>query len=167
MVDYSLSKKRLIGMIQIDENGELYKIGCVGKINSFNETADGRYLISLQGISCFRVLSELISKKKFRIVDSDIIENDNSRHIFKKDQKKLLLEKYTNYTKFKNINLNIEEIENIEIEQLIKFIAMISPFNNVDKQVLLETVDLKEFYNKLESIIELELIDNFDSKVIN
>ena len=59
MVDYALANKRQIGMIQTRENGELFEIGCLGKINSFNETADGRYLISLEGINCFRINKEL------------------------------------------------------------------------------------------------------------
>ena len=53
MVDHALSKDRLIGMIQSKNNGDLFNIGCLGKIISFNETNDGRYLINLKGISCF------------------------------------------------------------------------------------------------------------------
>ena len=63
--------------------------------------------------------------------------------------------------------MNLEEIENIEISQIIKFIAMVSPFKNIDKQALLETTNLFDFYNKLKSVIELELIGNFDNKTIN
>ena len=48
MVDFALSNKRLIGMIQTDEKGKLFKVGCIGKITSFNETKDGRYLINLE-----------------------------------------------------------------------------------------------------------------------
>ena len=58
MVDYSLARNRFIGMIQKNENNELYKIGCIGKIHSFSETNDGRYLISLQGTNCFKVRKE-------------------------------------------------------------------------------------------------------------
>ena len=47
MVNYSLAREREIGMIQTMNNGDLCKIGCIGKIHSFNETNDGRYLISL------------------------------------------------------------------------------------------------------------------------
>ena len=56
MVDYALARDRCIGMIQTDTNNQLYNIGCVGKINNFNETNDGRYLISLQGINCFKII---------------------------------------------------------------------------------------------------------------
>ena len=68
MVNYSLANNRLIGMIQSNENGELYKIGCIGKISSFNETGDGRYLISLNGTNCFRVLNEVSPSFNFRTV---------------------------------------------------------------------------------------------------
>ena len=62
MVDYALSKKRCIGMIQSDKKNKLYNIGCIGKIHSFSETTDGRYLISLQGTNCFKVKKELEKK---------------------------------------------------------------------------------------------------------
>ena len=61
----------------------------------------------------------------------------------------------------------MEEIEKIEMSQIIKFIAMVSPFKNIDKQALLETQNIKEFYNKLISIIELEVFGNFNSNSIN
>ena len=50
MIDYSLAR-RLIGMIQTKDNDDLYNVGCIGKIHSFSETNDGRYLISLQGLN--------------------------------------------------------------------------------------------------------------------
>ena len=80
---------------------------------------------------------------------------------------KLLLKKYKDYIEIKKININIQEIENIEIDQIIKFIPMISPFKNIDKQALLETENLLEFYNKLQSILELELAGDFLNKTIN
>ena len=58
----------------------------------------------------------------------------------------------------KEINLNLEELETIELPQIVKFIPMISPFKNEDKQVLLETKNLVEFYKKLISILELEIM---------
>ena len=76
MVDYALSNKRLIGMIQTKENGELFNVGCLGKISSFNETSDGRYLISLEGVNCFSLTEELEQKNLFRIVSAKIINSD-------------------------------------------------------------------------------------------
>tara|TARA_B100001057_G_scaffold470098_1_gene531121 strand:+ start:147 stop:740 length:594 start_codon:yes stop_codon:yes gene_type:complete len=167
MINYALARDRQIGMIQTNENDELFNVGCVGKIHSFNETNDGRYLISLQGISCFKLIEELKPKYNFRRIKISLIKNNDKEDFFTKNQKALLLKRYEDYIKIKKINLNLEEITNIDIGQIIKFIAMVSPFNNIDKQALLETENLLDFYNKLISVIELELSGNFDSNAIN
>ena len=167
MVDYALSRDRCIGMIQTNENNDLYKIGCVGKIHSFNETNDGRYLISLKGINCFKIISEIEKNYNFRLVNCEKINVSEKNININDTQRNELLDKYKKYIKIKNINLNLDEIESIEISQLIKFIAMISPFKNEDKQILLETNRLLEFYKKLISIIELELVGDFTNRTIN
>ena len=66
----------------------------------------------------------------------------------------------------KEINLNLEELETIELPQIVKFIPMISPFKNEDKQVLWK-LNLVEFYKKLISILELEIMGDFSNKTIN
>ena len=167
MVDYALARDRCIGMIQTDERNDLYKIGCIGKIHSFNETDDGRYLISLKGINCFKIISELDKNFNFRLVNCEKINNDENLFDLSHAHKNELLNKYKKYMKIKNINLNLEEIESIELSQLIKFIAMISPFKNEDKQILLETSKLVEFYKRLISIIELELVGDITKRTIN
>tara|TARA_B100000575_G_scaffold231687_1_gene192843 strand:+ start:1416 stop:2009 length:594 start_codon:yes stop_codon:yes gene_type:complete len=167
MVDHALSKNRFIGMIQTKDNGQLFNVGCMGKIHSFNETSDGRYLISLQGISCFKVMEELKTSYSFRSVKANKLDNKIDNYIFSDDQKNLLLKLYADYISIKNINLNLKDIENIEMDQIIKFIAMVSPFNNIDKQALLEADSLLEFFNKLLSIFELELAGDISSKSIN
>ena len=168
MIDYALARDRCIGMIQTDTNNQLYNIGCVGKINNFNETDDGRYLISLQGTSCFKVIKELNQIYNFRMIDAKLIDNHSSSNIlFSTKQKKDLLNTYRKYVASKDINLNLEELEAIGLPQIIKFIPMISPFKNEDKQVLLETKNLVEFYKKLISILELEIMGDFSNKTIN
>ena len=167
MVDYALARDRCIGMIQTDEANDLYKVGCIGKIHSFNETNDGRYLISLKGTNCFNVISELNKNFNFRIVNCEKIMNDEGPIDLNHVNKHELLNKYKEYIKIKNINLGLEEIESIELSQLIKFITMISPFKNEDKQILLETSDLIEFYKKLMSVIELELAGDITRRTIN
>ncbi len=167
MVNYSLGRSRLIGMIQTDENGDLFSIGCIGKIHSFNETNDGRYLISLQGTSCFKVIKELGPDYNFRMINAELIENNQDDYTFSEDQRYSLIKKYKNYIQIKSIDLNLEEIENIETDQIIKFIAMVSPFKNIDKQALLETENSVDFYSKLLSIIDLELAGDLSDKVVN
>ena len=167
MIDYALARDRKIGMIQTDEKNELFNVGCVGKINSFNETNDGRYLISLHGIKCFKIINEIEQDYSFRLINASLVELYEKEGEISKDQKESLLKLYGKYIKNKNINLSLEEMDNIETDQIIKFIAMVSPFKNIDKQALLETESLLDFYSKLKSIIELELIGDFENKTIN
>ena len=168
MVDFALTRDRCIGMIQTTSNNLIYNVGCVGKINSFSETNDGRYLISLQGTNCFKVDKELEKTFNFRIVEAKLLNNLNSTNILlSKKQKINLLSKYEKYIAVKNINLNLEELKEIDVSQLIKFIAMISPFKNEDKQVLLEAESLLEFYDKLVSIIEIEIMGDYSNNTIN
>ena len=168
MVDFALTRDRCIGMIQTTSNNLIYNVGCVGKINSFSETNDGRYLISLQGTNCFKVDKELEKTFNFRIVEAKLLNNLNSTNILlSKKQKINLLSKYEKYIAVKNINLNLEELKEIDVSQLIKFIAMISPFKNEDKQVLLEAESLLEFYDKLVSIIEIEILGDYSNNTIN
>tara|TARA_B100000900_G_C20408705_1_gene645915 strand:- start:269 stop:862 length:594 start_codon:yes stop_codon:yes gene_type:complete len=167
MVDYALSKERCIGMIQSDEKNNLYNIGCIGKIHSFNETADGRYLISLQGTNCFKIKKELQKSYNFRLIKAEILDFKEDKNYIDENEKNVLLQKYRRYIKVKNIDLNIGEIQNIDINQIIKFIAMISPFSDIEKQVLLETKNLNEFYDKLRSILELEIVEDNNNKTLN
>ena len=167
MVDYALSKERCIGMIQSDEKNNLYNIGCLGKIHSFNETNDGRYLISLQGTNCFKVKKELEKNHKFRLIEAEMLTFEENKKLVNEEEKGVLLEKYSQYIKVKKINLNLEEIQKINFNQIIKFIAMISPFSDIEKQALLETKNLNDFYKKLQSILELEIVEDNINKTIN
>ena len=168
MVDYALSKDRLIGMIQSKNTGELFNIGCVGKIISFNETNDGRYLINLEGINCFVIKKEIAKQHNFRIVDAMILENnDKKNHKLKSELKNKILDSFRRYIKEKNININLNEITNIQTEQLAKFIAMVSPFDDIDKQMLLEITETEEFCEKLLSILEIDTANPSQEKILN
>ena len=168
MIDFALSKDRKIGMIQSNKSNQIYSVGCVGKINSFSETSDGRYLISLQGLTCFEVQKEIETKKKFRSVEVRLVQNSlKENYNFSDDERHDIVDKYKSYIKIKNLNLDLAEIENIELSQLIKFIAMVSPFKNIEKQALLETFNIKDFYSKLLSLIELEIASENPNKTIN
>lgn len=168
MVDYSLAREREIGMIQTMNNGELCKIGCIGKIHSFNETNDGRYLISLQGLNCFEVVKEIDVDYSFRIVRANVIKGINKEDDkLDNDKKSNILKKYKKYISFKKINIDLSEIDGIEIYQLMKFIAMISPFKDIEKQALLETDNVEDFYYKLLSIIDFEIASELGNKTLN
>ena len=66
MVDVSLKNEKLIGIIQPKTKTDLYSIGCLGKITSFNETEDKRYIINLRGISKFKIIEEVKNEYLFR-----------------------------------------------------------------------------------------------------
>ena len=144
-----------------------FNIGCLGKIIGFNETNDGRYLINLEGISCFVLKKELTKQYNFRIVDAMILENNNKNYRLKGELKKKILDNYKRYIKEKNININLSEIINIKTEQLAKFIAMISPFDDIDKQMLLEITEIEVFCEKLLSILEIEIANLNQEKTFN
>ena len=168
MFDYSLARERKIGMIQTMKNGELYKVGCIGKIHSFNETNDGRYLISLQGLNRFEVIQEIVADYSFRVVRANVIKNINEEDDKLSDDEKLnILKKYKKYITSKKINIDLSEIDGIEIYQLMKFISMISPFKDIEKQALLETNNVRDFYYKLLSIIDFDIAGEFENKTLN
>ena len=167
MVDFALSNKRLIGMIQTDEKGKLFKVGCIGKITSFNETKDGRYLINLEGMNLFLLKKEIDMGFKFRIIEGSSIKHNSNNLSVDSNIKKTLLNKYSKYIKNKKIDLNISELEKLTTKQLAKLIAMVSPFDHIDKQMLLEISIPNEFCKKLLSILDIELDNDGAGKTIN
>ena len=167
MVDFALSNKRLIGMIQTNEKGKLFKVGCVGKITSFNETKDGRYLINLEGMNLFLLKKEIDLGFKFRIIEGSSIKHNSNNLSIDSNIKKTLLNKYSKYIKNKKIDLNISELEKLTTKQLAKLIAMVSPFDNIDKQMLLEISIPNEFCKKLLTILDIELVNDGGGKTIN
>jgi len=153
MVDYAMSNDRKIGMIQeIESSKTLYNFGCIGKITSFSETKDNRYIINLSGLNRFKKVKEIESKTLFRILS--IIENDDS--VFNKGNfnydKDLLFEKFKFFLQKQDQETNFSGLEEIESDELVKFIAMACPFNVSEKQMLLES---KNINNLAENLISL------------
>ena len=168
MVDYALANNRLIGMIQTKNDGNLFNIGCLGKIITFNETSDGRYLISLEGLNCYEIIKELPKENLFRQVDANIIENTNQNEYDEdKSNQKKLLEKYKIYIEKNKIKLDIIELDSLKIGQLVKFITMVSPFSDSEKQMCLETKNIIDFAEKLISILDIYSKNSEENKTIN
>jgi len=167
MVDYALSKQRIIGMIQTNNNGNLFKIGCLGKITNFNEIEDGRYLINLKGLHCFSTIKEISSQHNFRILHGNIIESDLNFQKENKETKSLITSKFESYIKIKKIKFNLSEINHLNAIELARVIAMVSPFDVIDKQMLLEINSINEFCLKIISILEIELSNPPKKMVVN
>ena len=168
MINHALKKDKKIGMIQSKENGELYSVGCLGKITSFEETRDGRYLINLLGQDFFTAKKETTSNYKFRMINISLIKNKiEPESDLKKINKNLLLKGYQRYVDGTNLDIDLNIINSVDTVTLIKFIAMTSPFSVADKQMLLETRSTKMLYEKLIALFDFYLSDKEIQNSIN
>ena len=160
--------QRLIGMIQPTEkettqatnNPPVYKVGCAGRITSFSETDDGRFLVTLTGVCRFAVGEELASVKGYRRVaprwdgfardfdDPTEVELDRAR----------LLGGLKEYFRAHGISANWEAIEQAPDERLVTSLAMICPFEPSEKQALLEAADLQGCAQLMTTLIEMALL---------
>ena len=156
MIDYALANKRLVGMIQKQENGSYFNIGCLGKITNFTETEDGRYQINLQGIKRFSLKKIIKKNYKFKIASAEILETRNNIKIENKINKELL-SNFEKFLKVKKINFDTSEFENLDAINLAKIICVISPLDYLTKQMLLEFDSYNEFCANLISVLEIEM----------
>ena len=164
MIDDCLKGNRLIGIVQPKKTGDLkkpdlYEVGCVGKIKSFNETEDGRYLIVLEGVSRYKITGELKSDKLYREceVSFDYYKNDfekNENIQTKFSDVKLIFTDLKDIFRKQGYLINWNDIEKQTIDQTINTLSMISPFSVEEKQILLETKTLLERKEKLEEILK-------------
>ena len=175
MVDQSMRGNRLIGIIQPKKTGELkkpdlYRVGCAGKITSFNETDDGRYLIILNGICRFKIADEINNENLYRECrvefdeySSDLVEKSDQIQF---SDLKLIFQNLKELFKKQGYEMNWKEIEKQSLDQTINTLSMASPFSLEEKQVLLETKDLNIRKEKLEEILNTYILDNFNNKTL-
>ena len=174
MVDDCMKENRLIGMIQPKKSTlkipELYDVGCVGKITSFNETEDGRYLIMISGVSRFKILKEIINNKSYR--ECEVSFNDYNQDILiKKNEIKfsdleLIFNKLKSFFKKKGYVVNWKDLENQSLDQTINTLAMASPFSLEEKQILLEAKNLDIRKNRIAEILSTYTYDNFNNTTL-
>ena len=160
MVDYALSHRRLIGMIQTKANKDLFTIGCLGRITNFTETSDGRYQINLEGINRFKINKILNNKHKFIMIDGEELDFNNNFKRKTSDLSIKLLSNFKNYLNIKKIEFNTSEFESLDAQNLAKIICVISPLDYLTKQMLLEFNGSDELCENLISVLEIE-INNF------
>ena len=167
MVNYALSNNRFIGMIQSKENNEFFSIGCLGKITNFTESQDGRYQINLEGLNRFKINRVVKNDYKFVTVDGEHL-NYNSN--FKKKTNSLGQELFSNFKKYltvKDIKFNTAEFENLDVLNLARIICVISPFDYLTKQMLLEFNNSDDFCENLISVLEIEIKNVGENTQIN
>jgi uncharacterized protein len=167
MIDDALrSGHRLIGMIQPDtahpgpeDNPNLFKIGCVGRITQIAESGDGRYLLQLTGVARFRLEDELAVMTPYRQCQVTYAFTDDFTPRKGEDEvdRDSLLRSLTAFLDANNLKADWDGIENAPNEALVNALAMMSPYGTAEKQALLEAPDLKTRAEILVALTEIEL----------
>jgi len=177
MVDDAIAGDRLIGMIQpglddarrADGEPELCNVGCLGRIISFAETGDGRYLVSLQGVCRFRVVREMAVRTPFRQCRiapflTDLEEDPTAADI----DRPALLKAFRAYLQANDLDADWESVSRADNVMLVNALSMMAPYGRAEKQALLEAADLKTRAETLVAITEILLAreaDDFGSSL--
>ena len=169
LVNDAVRKDKLIGMVQSKKkNEEVYKVGCLGKIDDFRKSQDGRILINLTGLTRFEVLQEINNTKLYREfrVNYEKFSMDLEPTKEKINIEPLMKKAKTFFEKG-GLLLNWKEFEKLDEIQQINTLAMIAPVTNEEKQKLLESVSLKEKVSVLGNIVNFYLYEvNFNNQTV-
>lgn len=163
MVDDALGGGRVIGMIQPDPirpaaptGPALYRVGCLGRITSFSETDDNRYLITLTGLSRFAVSTELEMLQGYRRVRADLarfardLEPDEDGV-----ERAVLLKALRAYFAAQGFDANWDAINDMPDGTLVATLAMVCPFEPPEKQALLEAPSTADRAQALLALLEM------------
>jgi Lon protease-like protein len=167
MIDDALKRERVIGIIQPEpETGRqpeippLLKVGCLGRITQFSETGDGRYIITLTGISRFRLLEELSVTTPYRqgrvgydAFAADFVARSGEEEVDRKG----LLKALRDFAKANDLKIDWKGVNEAPNEALVNALSMMCPFGPREKQALLEAQTLKDRAEVLVAITEIEL----------
>ena len=157
MVLDSLKSHRMIGIIQPkNNNNDFFMMGCIGKITSYIETPDYRLVLNLEGICRFVIHERNLSPKGYyqaTIDTSDYLDDLNNLEPMV--DRNNLIQKYANFFKMKKLEIDREVLAETSNLQLLSTLAMIAPFNKIDKQAILESPNVKERINTINSILDL------------
>ena len=167
MVDAALAGNRLIGMVQpTDAAGShspqgqppIYRTGCAGRISSFDETDDSRYLITLTGVCRFQITGESLSNGGFRRAEVDWApfagDYDQTPVAIDRERLATALDAYFHQHE---ISADWEAIDETPDERLITSLSMICPFDPTEKQALLEAPTLAERAEMMMSLVEMAI----------
>jgi len=170
MTSTALAGDRMIGMIQPtgDNEGaqpEVYRTGCAGRLTSFSETEDGRYLITLSGYLRFDIRQELPLRDGFRTVvpdwtpyREDLAEDDSER--IDRDR---MLRALNGYFAANQVDANWDAIKDTPTDRLVNALAMMCPFQPSEKQALLEAATLVDRADVMVALLEMSLAANDDT----
>ena len=177
LINDSMKSNKLIGIIQPmnSENVEkmqpnLHQVGCLGKITSFKETEDGRYLIELKGLIRFEIVEELSSNKKYREFEINFQkfydDLTNKKEDLKFTDLELIFKDLKSLFEKRGFIINWKELEKQSLDETINALAMASPFSLEEKQVLLEAKNLHIRKNKIAEILSTYTYDVFNNTTL-
>ena len=177
MINDSMKSNKFIGMIQpknsnkeTNFNPQLYEIGCLGKIISFKETEDGRFLVELKGLIRFETEREVTSDKKYREFNVNF-ENFFDDLYEKKENIKfsdleLIFKDLKSLFEKRGFIINWKALEKQSLDETINALAMASPFTLEEKQVLLEAKNLDIRKNKISEILTTYTFDQYNNTTV-
>ena len=177
MINDSLKSNKLIGMIQpkkskkIDNQmPDLHNIGCLGKIISFKETEDKRFLIELRGIIRFKIEKEFETNKKYRECEINFNNYLDDLKDNKEDLKfsdlKMIFKDLKLFFEKRGFIINWKALEKQSLDEIINALVMASPFTLEEKQILLETENLNVRSSKISEILKTYSLDNYNNTTI-
>ena len=177
MINDSMKSNKLVGMIQPkllksndNEVPQLHEIGCMGKITSFKETEETRYLIELKGIIRFKVINEIDTNKRYRECKVDF-ENyykdlENKKENIKFSDLELIFKDLKSLFEKRGFIINWKALEKQSLNETINALAMASPFSIEEKQVLLEAKNLDIRKTKIAEILTTYSFDQYNNTTI-
>ena len=176
MVNDSMKSDKFIGMIQPktpnnnEFPSELYDVGCMGKVTSFKETDDGRYLIELKGLIRFKVIKEIKSQNRYRECEVDFSnfyeDLSNEKEDLKFSDLELIFNDLKSLFERKGFIINWKALEKQSLSETINALAMASPFSLEEKQILLEAENLDKRKNKIAEILSTYTHDIYDNNTL-
>ena len=176
MINDSMKSNKLIGMIQPKTSNikqikpELHEVGCLGKITSFRETEDGRFLIEVKGLIRFKKIAELSTENKYRVLEvnfKDFYQDlEDKKENLKFSDLELIFKDLKSLFEKRGFIINWKALEKQSLDETINALAMASPFSLEEKQVLLESENLDRRKEKISQILSTYTFDNFDNTTI-
>ena len=177
MINDSMKSNKLVGMIQPKLSKEtnndipqLHEIGCMGKITSFKETEDSRFLIELKGLIRFKIINEINSNKKYRECEISF-ENyyedlETKKEEIKFSDLELIFKDLKTLFEKRGFIINWKDLEKQSLDETINALAMASPFSIEEKQVLLEAKSLNIRKTKIAEILTTYSFDQYNNTTI-
>ena len=169
MVEDALKGNKYIGMVQSKKvEGEVFKVGCLGKIDRHEKTPDGRILINLNGLSRFKIDEEVNNDKLYRefIVNYEDFKEDMKlkEYEVKNEILEKLIRNSKKYFSQQGVLIDWREISKLKAFEQIYTLAMISPFSVSEKQKILEVPDLNEAASTLNEITKFGFYEDLNDK---